>query len=143
MAFKLRKVKDAKETFGAVAAEIDPYENWEKATVPAHERAPDKRRWQPVYLQLEGDPRISARKLREAARKREQIFRIGLFEDSILFRVEKLKHGDPVPEEYLRLFAFRPETDAYVPLCEGSTRLYSVLHVGPAIPMAFVENLID
>lgn len=123
--------------FGAGAAAIDPYENWEKANVPPNERAAGKERWQPVYIELATDAPVSAAALLDALKTDE--FRLGAYEVAALKAVAKATSGKKVPHRFLRIFLFRPEGLAYVPVESLAGKLlYTVLHVGPAIPYAFV-----
>lgn len=135
-----QEITNPQAKFGAAAADVDPYENWERANIPPQERA-GPGRWQPVYVELAAPAQESAKEL--LAANSSAAFRLGSYEVAALNAVANTPAKSPLPARFLRIFLFRPETLAYAPVkAPAGTPLYTVLQVGPAIPFAYVLPVI-
>lgn len=116
---------------------IDPYENWEKSTRPLG--AALAALWQPVYVELVADPSGALRG--PAAVLLAQIATSGEIaaEAQTHALLAEVAAGAALREVDRRFFVFRPEGRAYLArLTSGAAIPLKILHLGPAIPAAFV-----
>ncbi len=116
---------------------IDPYENWEKSTRPSG--AALTALWQPVFGELVPD--VSGSLTGPAATLLAQITTSSEIaaEPQTLALLARLAAGDPLREVERRFFVFRPEARAYLArLSSGAAIPLKILHLGPAVPVAFV-----
>lgn len=129
--------------------QVDPYEDWERATRPAAQTkaAADGQAlpmWQPVYVELLAHETHgfagSATALLQAIVGKD--LAIGRDTQAILERVAQLGTADSPPDSLIRFFVFRPEPLAYRPVLDGRGKnpRYRVVLVGPAVPGAFIAE---
>jgi hypothetical protein len=124
--------------FDAPLEAINPYEDWEFATRPDIDPTePDpSARWQPVYVALENRPPLwlYAQQMIDAFLAGRLTFDedVAAFLNEIIAAKKTSIHPEP------RFFIFRPENLSYSTDADGTPLPYSVIEVGPAIPMRYV-----
>jgi len=144
MDYRWTTVAKGSETVGTATADrIEPYADWERMTRPAWRKgvAADGTAlalWQPVLVEL--NPGLAGG-IKAAAQALQGLIdpaslAIGADVQAMLKRVAATGVQDELDR---RFFVFRPETDAHQPLMDGGEALYQVVHVGPAVPGAFID----
>ncbi len=126
---------------GAIDLEgVDPYENWEKTTRPAG--AAVSPLWQPVYVELLADAggglaEAAATLLAQISASREIAV-----DETTHDMLRSVASGSAPRLADRRFFFFRPEAVAHrASLAAGAAIPVKLLHVGPAMPTAFVTDV--
>jgi hypothetical protein len=124
---------------------LSPYEDWDDVIRSGYLAAPKgQENWQPVYVELTGrivGSRGSAKRLSDILFPvgGVQVLTISVGDDT-LNTLRILIAAVPKQESELkhraRLFVYRPQSFAHFDI----DRCYKVLHVGPAVPLAFVAK---
>lgn len=143
MDYRWTTVATGKEKVGSATADrIEPYADWEQMTRPAWRKGVVGGKalalWQPVLAELNpghvGGIRAAAGVLLSLIDPLS--LAIGADVQAMLRAVATTGVQDKLDAHF---FLFRPETDAHQPLMDGRDALYRVLHVGPAVPGAFID----